>query len=147
MRLLILILATIITGAGVVAAQDAATPGQSQMRGNNDAIAALAAMAKGEKPYDQAAVDAAIARLEECARKLPTLYPESLKDAPATTRFSPSAKVWDDKAGFTAQITGFATAVADAKAKVKNIDTLNVSVGAIGKQCGDCHQTFRVRNG
>ena len=32
-------------------------------------------MFKGEKPYDQAAVDAALAQFEDTAKKLPTLFP------------------------------------------------------------------------
>ncbi len=139
--------AAILLSAGVVVAQDAAAPGQSQMKGNNDAIGVLAAMAKGDKPYDQGAVDAALARLDECARKLPTLYPESLKGVQTEARYSPSVKVWDDKTGFAAQISSFAAAVADAKSHAKDADTLKASVGAIGQQCGDCHQAFRVRNG
>lgn len=131
----------------VAAQQDKAEPGRSQMKANDDAIGVLATMAKGDKPYDQAAVDAALARLEECAKKLPTLYPESLKGAPTAARYSPSAKVWDDKAGFAAQISGFGAAVTDAKSKTQDLDTLKATINAVGKQCGDCHQTYRVRNG
>ena len=131
----------------VAAQQDGATPGQSQMKGNNDAIGVLVAMAKGDKPYDQAAIDAALARLDECARKLPTLYPESLRSAKADTRFSPSPKVWDDKAAFAAQISSFSAAVTNAKSKTRDIEGLKSTVNAIGKECGDCHQTFRLRNG
>ena len=36
-------------------------------------------MVKGEKPYDQAAVDTALAQFEDTAKKLPTLFPESTK--------------------------------------------------------------------
>ncbi len=143
----VFVAATILSGINVVLAQDAAGSGRSQMKANNDAIGVLAAIAKGDKPYDQAVVDAALARLDECTRKLPTLYPESMKGAQTDARFSPSDKVWSDKARFAAQITSFGAAVAEAKSKVKDVDALKTSVDSIGKQCGDCHQTFRVRNG
>lgn len=139
--------AAILLSVGSVLAQDAAAPGQLQMKANNDAIGALAAMAKGDKPYDQAAVDAALAKLDEGVRKLPTLYPESLKGAQTDARYSPSAKIWDDKAGFADRISGFGAAVTTARSTTTNVDTLKASVDALGKQCGNCHQTYRIRNG
>lgn len=121
--------------------------GPSVMKANNDAMGALAGMAKGDKPYDQAAVDSALAQLESAVQKLPTLYPESMKGTQTDARYSPSSKVWDDKSGFNVQITSFGAAVMEAKSKTKDIDTLKETVNAIGKQCGDCHQAYRVRNG
>ena len=38
---------------------------------------ALSAMVKGEKPYDQATVNAALAQFEDTAKNLPTLFPEA----------------------------------------------------------------------
>lgn len=137
----------ILLNVGVAAAQDAAAPGRSQMKANGDAIGVLVAMVKGDKPYDQAAVDAALAKFEECVRKLPTLYPESLRGVQTDARYSPSAKIWDDKAGFADQISGFGSAVATARSTTTNVDSLKASVDAIGKQCGNCHQTYRIRNG
>ncbi len=133
----------IVLATGAVVAQG----GPSPMKANNDAIGVLAAMAKGDKPYDQSAVDAALAQFEKCVHKLPTLYPESLKGAQTGARYVPSSKVWDDKAGFSAQISSFGAAVTEAKSKTKDVDSLKATVNAIGKQCGDCHQTYRVRNG
>ena len=50
------------------------------------------------------------------------------------------------KVSSTELTKAFSKAVADAKGKIKDIDTLKASVGPIGKACGDCHQTFRVKN-
>ena len=41
--------------------------------------AVCASMVKDKKPYDQAAVDTALAQLDDIAKKLPTLFPESIK--------------------------------------------------------------------
>ena len=67
----------------------------------------LGAMVKGEKPYDQATVDTALAQFEDTVKKLPTLFPASLKGHKADGDYSWSAKVWDDKAGFEAHIASF----------------------------------------
>ena len=41
----------------------------------------------------------------------------------------------------------FAKAVSDAKAKIKDLDSLKANFPGIGKACGGCHETFRVKNG
>ena len=35
----------------------------------------------------------------------------------------------------------------EAKAKIKDLDSLKATVPAIGKECGGCHETFRLKNG
>ncbi len=63
----------------VVADQDQVKQTQAQMKETGKNAGALGAMVKGEKPYDQATVDAALAKFEDTAKKLPTLFPESSK--------------------------------------------------------------------
>jgi cytochrome c556 len=36
--------------------------------------------------------------------------------------------------------------VTEAKAKVKDLDTLKTTLPTIGKECSNCHETFRVKN-
>ena len=68
-------------------------------------------MVKGEKPYDQAAVNTALAQFEDTAKKLPTLFPESIKGLKLEGDYSASPKIWEDKAGFAAKIQSFAKVV------------------------------------
>jgi cytochrome c556 len=143
----VVVVGTLLLGAGaVVAQQDAVKMAQDQMKGNGKNAGALAAMVKGEKPYDQATVNAALAQFEETVKKLPTLFPESMKGLKAEGDYSSSPKIWEDKAGFSEHIASFGKAVNDAKS-VKDLDALKVALPAIGKQCGACHETFRVKNG
>ena len=90
------------------------------MKGNGKNTGAVAAIVKGEKPYDQATIDAALAQFEDTAKKLPTLFPESAKGLKPDGDFSASPKIWEDKAGFAAKIASFAAAVSEAKAKIKD---------------------------
>jgi cytochrome c556 len=143
-----LVVGTLLLGVGVVAAQqDQLKQTQAVMKGNGKNAGALAAMVKGEKPYDQAAVDAAMAQFEETVQKFPTLFPDSIKGMIADGDYSASPKVWEDRAGFNEHITSFGKAVADAKGKIKDLDTLKVVLPVIGKQCGGCHETYRVKKG
>ena len=148
MRRIALVVGTLLLGVGVVAAQqDQLKQTQAVMKGNGKNAGALAAMVKGEKPYDQAAVDAAMAQFEDTIKKFPTLFPDSIKGLKADGDYSASPKVWEDRAGFDEHIASFAKAVADAKGKITNLETLKVVLPAIGKQCGGCHETYRVKNG
>jgi cytochrome c556 len=130
----------------VSAQQEIVKERQTLMKSNGRALGGtLSAMAKGDKPYDQAAVEAALTVLDETAKKLPTLFPDSTKGLKAEGDYSTSPKVWEDKAGFDAHIVTFAKAVTDAKAKIKDLDSLKANVGGIGKACGGCHETFRLK--
>ena len=147
MRAVVIAGALLLGVSAVVAQQDQVNKTQAQMKGNGKNAAALVAMVKGQKPYDQATVDTALAQFEDTAKKLPTLFPDSIKDAKFDGDYGPSPKIWQDKAGFSEHITNFGKAVNDAQGKIKDVDTLKASLSVIGKQCGACHETFRVKKG
>src|ERR1700748_550695 len=131
------IVGTLLLGIGaVVAQQDAVKEAQTTMKGNGKNAGALSAMVKGEKPYDQATVDAALAQFADTAKKLPTLFPVSIKGKPVEGDYGPSAKIWEDGAGFKEHIVSFAKAVGDAKGKIKDVDSLKAELGFIGKKWG-----------
>jgi cytochrome c556 len=142
------VVGTLLLGIGVVAAQqDQVKQTQAVMKGNGKNAGALAAMVKGEKPYDQATVDAAMAQFEDTVKKFPTLFPDSIKGMKPDGDYSATLKVWEDRAGFDEHIASFAKAVSDAKGKITNLDTLKAVLPVIAKQCGGCHETYRVKNG
>src|ERR1700754_724777 len=149
MKRVLLTAAVLILGASaVIAQQDVVKQTQAQMKATGRALGAtLAPMNKGEKPYDQAAVDEALKTLDDTAKKLPDMFPASIKAVKFEGDYNTSPKIWEDAAGFKAKIDDFAKAVADAKAKIKDIDSLKANFPAIGKACGGCHETFRVKNG
>jgi cytochrome c556 len=148
MKRIVVVAAVLAFSAGaVVAQQDQVKRTQGMMKDNGKNAGALSAMVKGEKPYDQSTVNAALAQFEDTAKNLPTLFPASMKGLKLEGDYDPSPKIWDDKAGFESQINSFAKVVADAKGKIKNLDTLKAELPVIGKQCGGCHETFRIKKG
>jgi cytochrome c556 len=143
----VVVVGALLLGIGAVAAQqDLVTKAQTFMKGNGKNAGALGAMVKGDKPYDQATVDAALAQFEDTAKQLPTLFPDSVKGLKPDSDYSSSPKIWEDKAGFEEHIASFAKVVADAKGKIKDLDTLKATLPLIGKQCGGCHETYRLKN-
>lgn len=148
MRRSVLVAAAILLGATAVVAQQAEIEqSHALMKANGKNLGGvLSPMARGDKPYDQAAIDAALAQLDETAKKLPSLYPASVKDVKQTSEYTPSPKIWSDKAGFDAAIAAFGKAVSEAKGKIKDVDSLKATLPMIGKSCSGCHETFRVKN-
>ena len=147
MKRVLVVGGVLLLSLGAVWAQrDSVKQAQTVMKGNGKNAGALSAMVKGEKPYDQATVDTALAQFEDTAKKLPTLFPESAKGVKPEGDYSTSPKIWEDKAGFDARIASFAKVVGEAKGKIKDLDTLKATLPVIGKECGGCHETFRVKN-
>jgi len=135
----------ILGATAVIAQHDQLKETQAIMKANGKNAGALSAIVKGEKPYDQATVDSALAQFDDTAKKLPKLFPASLKGQAFEGDYQTSPKIWDDKAGFDEHIATFAKAVGDAKGKIKDVDTLKAELGLIGKQCGGCHETYRIK--
>ena len=144
-----LVVGALLLGAGaVMAQQDLVKQNKDTMKGNAKGLGGMIAMVKGEKPYDQAAVTAALAQLDETAKKLPTMFPDSIKGMiPPEDKYEMSPKIWEEKADFKAKIDGFAKVVTEAKTKITDLDSLKATAPAIGKECGNCHETFRIKKG
>jgi cytochrome c556 len=138
--------ALLLDATAVTAQQDLVKQNQDTMKANAKNLGAMVAMVKGEKPYDPATVTAGLAQLEETAKKLPTMFPDSIKGMnPPDSKYEVSPKIWEDKAEFRAKIEDFARVVSAAKAKITDLDTLKTNAPAIGKACGNCHETFRIK--
>ena len=145
-RVLVVAAVLLLSVGAVVAQQELANQTQTTMKATGRAMGSLAPMVKGEKPYDQAVVNTALTQLEDTAKKLPAMFPESIKGLKIEGDYSSSPKVWEDKAGFAAKIESFAKVATEAKAKVKDLDSLKAAVPAIGKECSGCHETFRLKS-
>src|ERR1700731_3438051 len=147
MKRTVVIVGTLLLCVGAVAAQqDQVKQTQAMMKGNGKNAGALAAMVKGEKPYDQATVDAAMAQFEDTIKKFPALFPDSIMGMKPEGDYYASTKVWEDRTGFEEHIASFGKAVGEAKGKIKDLDTLKATLPTIGKQCVGCHETYRIKN-
>jgi cytochrome c556 len=149
MKRTVVAVGALLLGIGaVMAQQNLVKQSQDTMKANAKNLGGvLIAMVKGEKPYDQATVDTALTQFEETAKKLPNLFPASVKGMKPEGDYSASPKIWEDKAGFDAKAASFGKVVSEAKGKIKDLDSLKATFPAVGKECGGCHETFRVKNG
>jgi cytochrome c556 len=149
MKRILLVAGMMLIGIGAVSAQqDIVKQRQQAMKDNGKSLGGvLGAMAKGEKPYDQAAVDAALAQLETSSKKLVSLFPDSTKGLKGEGKYSSSPKVWENRSDFEAHAANYSKAVSETKGSVKDLATLKAAVPVIGKQCSGCHETFRLKDG
>lgn len=142
-------IAAIVLGLSVAFAQeDPIKARKALMKANGDQAKILADMSKGDKPYDQAAVNKAFAQFQDAAAKMPNLYPDNTKGGDPSDQFNASPKVWENMADFKARFVKFGEDAKATAAKVKDLDSLKEALGPFGKNnCGACHETYRVKKG
>lgn len=142
----LILAASVFAMAATTVYADPIADRQALMKANGKAAGHLAAVAKGEQPFDAAAVLAALTTLNEDAMKLDaaTLFPAGTDTGDTTA----SPKIWEDPAGFQAEIDKFKAATAAAVATPPaDVDGIKAALGKIGETCGSCHQAFRIKKG
>lgn len=127
----------------VVAQQDPIAARQALMKANGKAAGAIAKMVKGEAPFDLATAKKSFANFENAATKMPALFPPTSKTGGDTTA---SPKIWENMDDFKAKFVKFGADAKAAESSVKDLDSLKSALGVIGKSCGGCHETYRVKD-
>ena len=149
MRRTIVLTGILLLGAGVALAQNPQEQvGKTQlaMKSNLTSAIVLSDIARDKKPYDKAAVDKALAELDDVAKRFPSLFPESIKGLkPTKGDYYTSDKVWTERADFEAHSATFVKAVGQAKAKIKDVNSLKAEFPELNKVCLGCHEKFRVK--
>jgi cytochrome c556 len=143
----VVVVGTLLLGAGaVMAQQEIAVQQDNLMRGQAKSLYdVMLKMVKGQIPYNQKAVDAAIAELEVSVPKIPATFATNPKQNVVNGWYGSSQKVWENKADFDAKVPPVVKAIADAKGKIKDAASLKVSYDSINGKCNDCHETYRVK--
>jgi cytochrome c556 len=135
--------AAIAIGITAVAAQsDPISSRRELMKSMGAQTKAGGQMVKGEAPYDQATATKIFDTYIEVADKMPTLFPEHTKTGGETTA---APKIWEDQPGFKNLFTKLKTEASAAKASVKDLDSFKASFGGLTKNCGACHETYRIK--
>ena len=138
-------LAVSVAHAGVIDDREAL------MKERGKIVGGLAKMAKGETPFDAAAVMTQLQALSAnagegygCRRAVACRLPD--RQERRGRRHQSSPKIWEDMAGFKAATEKFKTDTAAAvAAPPADLAALQATVGTIGKDCGGCHETFQLK--
>jgi len=131
-------------GATAVLAQDVIAQRRDIMKGVGGATRDPGAMLKGEQPFDLAKVQRSLAVYQDSAKTMPGLYPANSKTGGDT---SAAPKIWDDPAGFKAAFDKFAADSAAAAAAIKDEASFKANFPNVLKNCGSCHESYRVKKG
>ena len=147
MKRIVVAVGALLLGAGVVVAQqDVAVQQQNLMKSQGKSMyGVVLKVVKGETPYDQAAVDAALTALGADVAKILATFTPNPKEDVANATFGSSQKIWQSKADFDAKVAPVSKAIADAKGTAKDAASLKVAFDLINSKCNDCHETFRVK--
>lgn len=117
---------------------------QALMKDIGRSMGVIGPVMKGDKPFEAATVQAALEQLKADAIKFDadTLFPKGSESGDTAA----SPKIWEDQAGFKADIEKFRmSTAAAADAKPQDVDALRVSMKDVGASCGTCHQAFRIK--
>jgi cytochrome c556 len=137
----------LLLGVGaVMAQQDVAVKQDNLMRAQAKSLyGVMLKTIKGETPYDQKAIDAALAQLAETVPTIPSVFATNPKQNVVNATYGSSPKVWQNKADFDSKVPAVEKAVADAKGKIKDVASLKVAYDSINGKCIDCHETYRLK--
>jgi cytochrome c556 len=140
-RAVALVAAMALGAVGVAASStDAIKSRQHAMESISDALRALAAIAKGEAPFDAAVVKEKATAIENHLQEASTLFPEGSGEGNVETWAKP--EIWSDHEGFVAKLKE-AQSAAGALQSVSVEPAFRPAFGKLGNSCKGCHQTYR----
>jgi cytochrome c556 len=146
MKFRTLFAAALIGAAGfapAIAADEPQVVRQEMMKKVGGATGAMAKMVKGEADFDAGAVLAALTTMSEVAGTIGAHFPEG-SETGFETEAAPA--IWTDRAGFDAKLAAFkADADAGIAAAPADLDGLKAVFGPLTKNCGTCHETYRLK--
>jgi cytochrome c556 len=125
-----------------MAGDDPIAQREELMEETREAIKPLGAMAKGEREFDAAVVQASLQTFRHTAELFGGLFPEGTETGGGTEAKS---TIWSDRAGFEQALADFSQAVdAGIAADPQSVEQLKPVLGSIGKTCKGCHDGYRI---
>lgn len=146
MKFRTLLTAAILGLAGVSLVYAAGEPQkvrQEMMEKVGDSVGAMAKMVKGEKPFDADVVLASLETIAETVKTFPDHFPKG-SETGFETEASP--KIWENMADFRDHAEKLQMAATAAAAdSPANLDELKAMFGPFTKNCGACHELYRIK--
>ena len=138
--------ALLLGSSAVMADQKLAVEQDNFMRALGKSVyVTMLKMSKGDLPYDQAQVDAALTQLEENVPKIPVVFKDNPKEQVVDATYGASQKIWENKADFDSKVPPVIKTVADLKGKIKDQASVKMAFDALHKSCTGCHEDYRLK--
>jgi cytochrome c556 len=139
------ILAATVVALGVTAALAQSDPikeRQNLMKGFGAATRTGTQMSRGEIPFGAAKAKEVFVTIETGAKRIPTLFPENSKTGGDTAA---DPKIWTNMSDFQALAAKIGADAQKAAASANSLETFKAAFGEVAKDCGACHQTYRLK--
>ena len=130
----------LVLGVVGIASSDVIKERQEAMSSIREAMGALAAIAKGEAPFDAAVVAKSAGSIEDHLREAGSLFPEGSDKGDAETWAK--AEIWSDYADFVMKLEKSQAAAAALKG-VSEESAFRPAMGKLGSSCKACHTDYR----
>lgn len=116
-----------------------------EMKSIGQAMKTIAAQAKGERDFDQAAIRESAAAIEGHARKAATLFPDTPKSRNgARTEATPA--VWAERERFDELMDELRRDAGKLAARPDlSREALGPALAGLAQTCKTCHETYRVK--
>jgi len=128
-------------GFALAAGSDAIKERRALMKANGEASKPLVPMMKGTAPFDLAAVQKALKTYMNAAEKMPALFPDDSKTG--DTHALPA--IWESKADVDARFKKLGEDAKAALDRVKDEASFKAIMPGFFKNCGGCHEKYRVK--
>jgi cytochrome c556 len=142
MKRTVLVATMLALGVSFAIAQDPIAARKAIMKKNGDEAKVGTAFMKGEAAFDLAKAKAIFATYADAASKMPSLFPDNSK-AGGETAALPA--IWEKKADFDAKFQKLGEDAKDAAAKVTDEASFKTVFPTVQKNCGGCHETYRLK--
>jgi cytochrome c556 len=142
MKRFVLVATMLALGISFAAAESPIAERKALMKKNGDAAKLGAQFVKGEAPFDLAKAKAIFATYAAAAAKMPALFPADSKTGEKTEALP---VIWEKMDDFKAKFQKLGADAKAAEAKVTDLDSFKTQFSAVQKNCGGCHQTYRVK--
>ena len=135
------VLALGLSSAAMADAKASIEARQACMKANGAMMKVMVPVIKGQKPYDKAANDAAIAAVEAACGGWANWWGEDTKPGGAL-KTEAKLEIWTDPKGFEAAGGAYMTALNAVKASADEA-SFKAAFPDLGKSCQSCHEKFR----
>ena len=141
-RLALVATMLVLGGSFALAQQDPIAARKALMKKNGDEAKIGAQFMKGEAAFDLAKAKAIFATYADAASKAPTLFPDHSKTGGDTAALP---AIWEKKADFEAKLKKLGEDAKEAQTKVTDEASFKMVFPTVQKNCGGCHETYRLK--
>ncbi|HUI94977.1 MAG TPA: cytochrome c [Xanthobacteraceae bacterium] len=142
MMRIVLAVTALALGISTAFADDPIATRKALMKENGKQAGYGTKVMKGEEPFDLAKAKAIFASYENAAAKAPALFPDDSKTGGDTAALP---AVWEHKDDFDAKLKKLGEDAKAAEAKVVDEASFKATFPAVQKNCGGCHETYRLK--